>query len=431
MFDDELKRVKKKVGKLIQAGKLQNKNICLFGASDNSRQIVTILREYNLQANIIIDNDTKKQGSYFCGRKVVSFEDVSSVCCEKNIFLIYSAFWREMYNQLINSSVKEKNIVLLFGKRKTLLEHIIDAYIGKRIFNKIRKEYNSLPVFLCPYTGTGDVYLIGAFWKQYCEKYGIQDYVFIVISNACKKVAMLFDIKNIIVLKTKAEMKYLIDAHMLVPKEVPVKLLNDCWAQIHTNQIEWFRGYKGLYFTQVFRKFVFNLPDRIKPEHPEFKDVSDRVNKIFEEHNLIKYNTVILSPYSNTLSDLPKEFWCDLADNLKKRGFVVCTNSCGKSEPAIDGTIPVFFPLDIAPQFMENAGYFIGVRSGFCDVVSGAKAKKVILYDKNNRFYMSSAFEYFNLKEMELCDDAVEIEFYADNFDMIISDVLKEIEREN
>ena len=70
-----------------------------------------------------------------------------------------------------------------------------------------------------------------------------------------------------------------------------------------------------------------------------------------------------------------------------------------------------FFPLDIAPQIIEEAGVFVGVRSGFCDVISGTKAKKVILYDKSNRFYMGSAFEYFSLRGMKLCDDAVEIEY--------------------
>ena len=96
---------------------------------------------------------------------------------------------------------------------------------------------------------------------------------------------------------------------------------------------------------------------------------------------------------------------------LINKGYKVATNSGGKTEPAIKGTTGVFFPLDIAPQIIEEAGTFIGVRSGFCDVISGTKAKKIILYDKRNRFYMGSAFEYFSLKAMELCDDAIEIEY--------------------
>ena len=57
-------------------------------------------------------------------------------------------------------------------------------------------------------------------------------------------------------------------------------------------------------------------------------------------------------------------------------------------------------------------------------MISGADAKKIILYDKGNRFYMGSAFEYFNLKEMELCDDAVEIEFEHGNLDNMVSEIV-------
>lgn len=232
-----------------------------------------------------------------------------------------------------------------------------------------------------------------------------------MITNACKKVAMLCEIENIELLKNKNLLPDIISAHMLWSDIVKLKILNDCWPQIHTNQIEWFRGYKGLEFMPLFREYVFNLPDYSKPQHPKFKNYDAEIANIMRDKGLIKGKTVILSPYSNTLLDLPDIFWEELARNLQKEGFCVCTNSGDDTEPAVRGTIPIFFPLTIAPQFVEKAGFFIGIRSGFCDVISGTKAKKVILYDKRNRFYMGSAYEYFNLKDMELCNNALEIEF--------------------
>ena len=71
----------------------------------------------------------------------------------------------------------------------------------------------------------------------------------------------------------------------------------------------------------------------------------------------------------------------------------------------------MFFSLDTAPQFVEKAGFFIGVRSGLCDIISNAKAGKVILYDAQNRFFNGSAFEYFSLEKMGLCKDLLEIQF--------------------
>ena len=48
----------------------------------------------------------------------------------------------------------------------------------------------------------------------------------------------------------------------------------------------------------------------------------------------------------------------------------------------------------------------------------------MILYDAGNRFYMGSAFEYFSLKGMELCDDIIEHEFDHDNTDDVLEKVL-------
>nr|MCR5451275.1 hypothetical protein [Lachnospiraceae bacterium] len=82
-----------------------------------------------------------------------------------------------------------------------------------------------------------------------------------------------------------------------------------------------------------------------------------------------------------------------------------------------------------APQFIEAAGGFIGIRSGFCDVISGAKAEKIILYDEKNRFYMGSAFEYFSLKAMGLSDDVTEFQFDHSASEKTLKDVLDEVKK--
>ncbi|WP_029199513.1 hypothetical protein [Oribacterium sp. NK2B42] len=411
MYDVELHRTERILKFRNTMGLLKNRDVYLFGVSDNSRQIIQILRECGIEPRNVIDNDSSKQGSYCSRLKVISFDEIQKPDNKKNLYIIYSAYWREMVPQLTDKGILKKNIWRLNRKPGLLLLSLFRAYRGRTYYKALKRKYGDVPVFICPYTGTGDIYLIGTFWDEYTKRNNINDYVFVVISKACKKVADLFDIKNIEVVKKKEYASYLIEYHLYDPEKGKMKLLNDCWAQVHTNQVEWFRGYKGLYFTDLFRRFVFELPDDIKPKHPTLKNANDIVRKIFEEHGLISKKTVILSPYSNTLSDLPTEFWEELASRLAKKGYRVATNSGGKTEPAIMGTVGVFFPLDVAPQIIEEAGAFVGVRSGFCDVISGTKAKKVILYDKSNRFYMGSAFEYFSLRGMKLCDDAVEIEY--------------------
>ncbi len=423
MYDLDLHRTEQILKKRNKWGLLKDKEIYLFGVSDNTRQIIQILRELGVEPRNVIDNDITKQGSYCSRLKVISFDEIEESDDKKKLYIIYSAYWREMLPQLTERGIRKKNIWRLNRKSGLLLSLLIKTYLGKIFYIELKEKYGDVPIFVCPYTGTGDIYLIGTFWEEYINKNNINDYVFVVISNACKKVANLFDIKNIEVVKKKEYVSYLIDYYLYDSEKGKIKILNDCWAQVHTNQVEWFRGYKGLYFTDLFRRFVFDLQDDICPRHPTFKDVSEKVEIIFKEYGLIAKKTVILSPYSNTLSDLPIEFWENLVVQLVKKGYVVATNSGGKTEPAIKGTIGIFFALDIAPQIIEEAGHFVGIRSGFCDVISGTKAKKVILYDKGNRFYMGSAYEYFNLKGMQLCDDAIEIEYEHTNINDVVSEI--------
>ena len=424
MYAAELEKVTKKLNRLFSKRILDGKKICLFGVSDNTRQIIKILRENGYEPVCIADNDEEKQNSYCASIRVVSADDAPK---DRDIvWLMYSYYYTEMKLQLLSHGFKKRQIYPLIPRGTYLFGKLGSAFKGKHIYKQLKQQYGDVPIFLCPYTGTGDIYLIGTFWKQYIESQGIENYVFLVISGACKKVAMLFDIKNIALLKNQKDAGYLIDYYNLSPEEGKMKILNDGWAPINSNTSEWFRGYKGLYFTELFRKWVFDLPADAKPEHPLLKDARTEVIDLFEKNDLIPGKTVVLSPYSNTLADLPTEFWEEISSALIKKGYTVVTNSSGASEPAIAGSKAVFFPLNIAPQFINYAGGFIGIRSGFCDIISNCDAKKVILYDAGNRFYNCSAFEYFSLKGMGLCEDAIEILFQHGEINKVIRQILIE-----
>ena len=58
---------------------------------------------------------------------------------------------------------------------------------------------------------------------------------------------------------------------------------------------------------------------------------------------------------------------------------------------------------------LEYAGYFIGLRSGFCDIVSSAKCRKVVIYPaKTARADYSehrTEIEFCGLKRMHLVEE--------------------------
>jgi len=421
MFETNLKHMRRTINAMHKIKYFKGKKIYIFGVSDNSRQIIIYLRALGYNELTIIDNDVRKIGSYCMGLEVKPANNISPD--RQSVFIIYSFYWREMKKQLSDIGVKNNRILVLDKNHGILLQDLAMAVKGKAVYQRLIRKYGCVPIYLCPYTGTGDIYLIGSFWNEYIERNNIEKYIFVVISGACRKVASLFDISNIELLKKQDEGQYLLKYYSLKGYNLDLKVLNDGWAEVNDNSSEWLRGYKGWNFTDLFRKFVFDLPDTSHPMHPVLEKREEEINELFEKNNLIKGKTIVLSPYSNTLADLPRQFWERLCKMLQNNGYSVCTNCSSANESSIKGSAEVRFPLNIAPQFVAEAGGFIGVRSGFCDVISGADAKKVILYDANNLFYNTTAYEYFNLKNMGLCDDAIEIEFRSTNIDKIVETI--------
>lgn len=411
MNTDELGQVGKKTQSLIRKGYFRGKKIYLFGASDHTRQVIQILREYEMEPEHVLDNDKRKRHSFCAGVEVISPEDVADLTDENYAYVIYSLFWREMKQQLLRLGVPKERVICLYERDKKLPERLYEAYQGKNIYERIRNRYGELPVLFCPYTGTGDIYLIGTFLNRYIRQEKLDEFVFLVINNACRKVADIFRIPNVEVLNNLKEGECLIRYYLLCPDRIPLKVLNDSWTKIPANKLEWFRGYKGWNFMELFRTFVFDLPDDALPEKPVFADADEELDRIFEENHLIPGRTVVIAPYSNTLADLPESFWSGIVTYLHDKGYAVCTNCGGPAEPPLPDTVPASFSLTIAPQFVSKAGWFIGVRSGLCDVISAADAVKIVLYDRDNWFYNCSAYEYFSLNHMGLCDDAVELQF--------------------
>lgn len=405
---------------------LSNNFVYLFGVNDYAREIIKYLFTKGIKINAIFDNDQKKQGSYCQGVPVVAPTEKT----DGGEYIICSVFWHEMQAQLLDEGVSEEHIfcIILPKFGETLKESLRDLFRGRRIYQKIRQLYPNEKILLCPYTGTGDIYLICTFLEAYLTKEKIMDYVLVVVSSPCEKVTRIFSIPQIYCIDGPEACRALTKYYMVCPQVCNLKILNDSWGDVYTNPEQWVRGLHDLDFATVFRRFVFDLPECTSPIHPIFLDASAEIKELAYKHALKRKKTVILAPYSTTLSDLSVSFWEELAAELKVKGWRIVTNSGSKDEPPIKGTEGVFFPLNIAPQFITWAGAFIGVRSGLCDVISGADAKKIILYDSKNYFFNCPAYDYFSLKQIGLCEDAIELCFDNRNLYTLKTQVLEAME---
>jgi len=437
MYDKEERRVRRKIKRMIALRKLKKSDmLVIFGACENSKIIMRMLADYGFKASVIVDNDKKKIGTYCSGIKVQAPDILKNNYNKRLRIIFYTYFEKEIGGQLISYGLKRnKDFYSLIDSeiiKKTCLFQSMDIIRGYILYKSILRKYGEQCIVLvCPYTGTGDIYLIGVLLQQYIEKEEIDNYALVVVSTACRKVFNIFGINNVVQMK-KEYARSIIKINTFAPDVCNVVVLNDSWASIYTNPTEWLRGYKGLNFTDMFKYAVFELDKDTPLNIPKCLGPDNTIADFFEEHNLIPGKTVILAPYSNTLSELPDYLWEQIAQILKEKGYTVCTNSCGSQEPAVTGTEAVFFPLDKAIQIVTAAGGFIGVRSGFCDIISSVAAKKIIIYEKNNFFYMDTTLGYFGLNRMGLCDDAIEVEYDYKNdssysSDKLISEIMKNI----
>jgi hypothetical protein len=415
--------LRKKISRLVRYGLLNDKKIVLFGASVFSKEIKNCLSEQGFAISGFIDNDSRKIGTQCMGLEVHK-PDATLLPNNSSfaILILSGGFYREMTHQLVQMGYKKnKHIFVLNFKTDesppVMTYMFARAIRGKMTYKKLTRDSSAnCVVFIAPYTGTGDLYLVGLFFNEYIRRNGITDYIFVVVSGACKKTAEMFDIKNIVIVKpTLAD--DIINSQKFLRAAWKVVVLNDGWLRELT---QWLRGYKELDFEKMFRYFVFGFDDSVPHELPPQKDCGNEIDALFKKYKLVKGKTVVLSPYSNTLFDLPDDLWQSIVQHCKSFGYTICTNCAGASEKPIPGTEEVFFPLGQAVAFMNTAGYFIGVRSGLCDIISASSCKKVILYEKEGFFYKCSPYEYFNLKKMGLCDGAVELEYRDDLKDEVL-----------
>lgn len=384
----------------------KKRSFVLFGASENTKVIIGMLRHSGIEPDFVIDNDCRKTGISCSGIPTITVDEFLKKKKCPAVVLMYSAFYKEMMRQLKQEGFSGKVFNLFNTKilESSYISGFFRAELGFLMYRQILKNTKASQLFICPYTGTGDAYLAAGMLEEYVEKKGIDKYTLAVISGACKKAAM-YHIKEEIVIVSDISAKWMIAASLFFKEKMNVYVLNDSWSTVYMNPIQWMRGFKGLNFADMFRICVFD--DEVKNiKVPERRTLQQ---KDIEEYKLRRDKTVILAPYSNTLSEIKGFFWEGLADILLKEGYRVFTNSAGEREPVIRKTEKIFFPLNQAIEIVEEAGIFIGVRSGLCDIISSARCKKIILYEKNNFFYEGSTYDYFSLNKMRLCDNAYEL----------------------
>lgn len=416
MLKSEELEMKDALGELYNAGKFINRFVVIFGSNEPAERMADWLFEREIIPAAMIDNNEKKHGLSYKGIFIASPENILGQMHDNTLVLIASKYYNEMVQQLeMMGYNKEKHIYKVVDMTKgsnysiseeTFLDKKKNLYIGWEIYTRIREKYReNTKIFVCPFPALGDVYLVGKYLEIYCKKEQISSYVVIVTGESFLQVLNLFDIKCVEKLPQK-------ECDLLIQNLIFCGL-KECNAEIlhqrfpYTVNIGNLGNYKGLCFNDHFKYTIFGMSETENGKLPKKLANTEYIDEYFKTNGLVKGKTVIIAPYANTSSSLNSDFWKRVVLEYKNKGYIVCTNSSGEAELAIEGTKAIFFPLFAAVQIIEAAGVFIGLRSGLCDIISSAKAKKIILYP--DRIYQGGRYiDFYSLRKMELCKDAEE-----------------------
>jgi hypothetical protein len=407
---------------------LRGKKVVLFGASVLAAQVKDELETHGVPIDAVVDNDPDKIGRNYHGLLVQRPEEVLLPFSDEYVVIVVAfAAAREMLHQVETLGYRKRRQAFVLTplhldeSLQSFLRFVPHLLRGRLTYRKLTGGNRGSTLFIAPYAGTGDMYLIELFLKSFVERQAIHDYSLAVASNACAQVARMMGETRVAVADQQALNSVISYGRLIRARPNSIVVLNDGWMGAPT---EWLRGYKGLNFERMFRHTVFGLEDEIAPRIPGASATNEGVLKLFDEQGLVPGRTVVLSPYANTLFHVPDQaFWTRVAARCAERGLTVCTNCAPKEQP-IAGTRAARFPLSLAPDLVETAGYFVGVRSGFCDIVSGTASRKVVLYDREGRFYKGSFHEYFSLTAMGLGRNLREVEYGDGDKENIVAEVM-------
>ncbi len=321
------------------------------------------------------------------------------------------------------------------GVFKILRLFIIDILKGYTSYKSILLKYqNELVrnIYYMDYSGSGDTYLS----CEYLSSIGEVDNEDIFIAPSClaAEIAKYYNFKHIEVIENSKAFSVRRMERFCQHRIFWRPLLYESEPLIYSGVMRHMQGYKGIDFMTLLKiGYEINLDTPYTEKKWEqslaLRDDSN-VDQIFKENNLEKGNTVLIAPYAgrNQLCGVSFEFYCTIAKKLKKLGFVVCTNSSNSDDDiVIPDTISIFLPHGQMIRFCEEAGFFIGIRSGLCDIISSAKMKKkIVIYPKQKTAEgVANWIDFFSLINMGLCGDAIEYEYESENEHLLIKNVIK------
>ena len=371
---------------LIKTINMTDKRIFLFGHCNATLELIDLLQSKNLKTATILDNSDTKQGQEYKGVRVVYPSQINNLAGdnpkENSVVLITSRFYASMlkqlrelgyegpvrklidYNTYAEYSLSEDTIARMTAREKH----------GEEVLANLEAKYLGYFKTFFPFNALGDIYFAMSYWYAFAEKRGIEKVVFCAPSRVLADVVHMFGNYDVEVYEQK-ELDAMIQAALYTHDENSFIAHQDRPYVVNLSKALYI---KKIPLEQIYCCGVYGLPKDTKPMLPSAN------NEIYRDINSIpEGKAVIFSPYAKSVTALPTNIWRDAVDYYSSIGYKCYTNVAGEEMP-LNGTEAISPSLFELKSVVERAGTFIGIRSGLCDVIREAKAKKIALYPDYN-----------------------------------------------
>ena len=160
-------------------------------------------------------------------------------------------------------------------------------------------------------------------------------------------------------------------------------------------------GYKDFTFIDLI-KMQLNIPLYFKEYLLPVQNVEivNRINIYLDSLGLEKNKTVLISPKAVSFKNIASDFWTELITVLLSLNYKILVSD---DERYVENNHVIYlnFPLEESIAICDYCGFFIGYRSGLCDLISTSTAKKIIIYPENPTG-ITDYLEGFSLSKMGL-----------------------------
>ena len=365
---------------------LSKKRIFLFGHCNATFEVVNFLETKGITPFAILDNSDTKQGQRYKDISVIYPNQIFNYAggnpVQDSIVLIMSRFYASMHKQLRNlgytgpiRKLIDYNTYAEYSlSGDTIARMTAREKRGEVLLSELSDKYPCYFKTFLPFKALGDVYFALSYWPAFAKKRNIHNAVFCVSGKALADVIHIFGDYHVEVYEQK-ELDAMIQATLYTHDENSYIAHQDRPYVINLHEALYI---KKIPLEQIYCCGVYGLPKDTVAAKPS----ANRL--IYRDLEVIPNGTsVIFSPYAKSVIPIDSEVWEAAVNYYTSVGYKCYTNVVGDEVP-LEGTEAISPSLLELRSVVERAGTFVGIRSGLCDVIREAKAKKIALYPDYN-----------------------------------------------